>query len=131
MRWRLISLAVAVLVLAAAGGLGYAAMKRSETVRLARQLTGGDPERAAELMRNFGCAGCHSIPGVTGARGLTGPPLTDIARRVYVAGVLPNTPENMAQFIVNPRASLPNGAMPVTGIDAQGARDIAAYLYAR
>ncbi len=131
MRWRLISLITAALVLALAGGSYFYLMKRSDAERLARRLTNGDPHRAPDLMRNFGCAGCHQIPGVTGARGLTGPPLKDISRRVYVAGVLPNTPDNLVRFIVNPRGPLPNGAMPITGIDEQGARDIAAYLYAR
>ncbi|HEX6210600.1 MAG TPA: cytochrome C1, partial [Methylomirabilota bacterium] len=54
--------------------------------------TGGDPARGRAVIREFGCGACHTIPGVRGARGLVGPPLTAFARRTYVAGRLPNTP---------------------------------------
>jgi cytochrome c len=106
-------------------------VKRNETVRKATQLTGGDPARAPDLARRYGCAGCHEIPGVPGARGLTGPSLRGVARRIYVAGVLPNNPEVLVRFIVHPRAQVPRSAMPITGIDENSARDIAAFLHSQ
>ena len=93
-------------------------------------LTHGNPDRGAAAIVAHGCGGCHVIPGIAGATGRVGPELGDIARRVYVAGVLTNTPENLIAFIENPRAIDPMTAMPVTGISRQEARDAAAYLYA-
>ena len=58
-----------------------------------------------------------------------GPPLEGLRSRVFIAGVLPNTADNLINWIVQPRRWSPRSAMPETGIDADGARDIAAYLY--
>jgi cytochrome c1 len=70
-----------------------------------------------------------TIPGVSGAEGLVGPPLDRMGKRVYIAGVLRNTPDNMITWLRNPQSFVPNNAMPNMGIDHQQARDIAAYLY--
>src|SRR5919201_7113196 len=93
------------------------------------RLTGGRPARGRELIRHYGCVSCHTIPGVRGADRLVGPPLSRIASRAYIAGVLPNTPENMMLWIRNPQAVDSLTAMPNTGVTANDARDIAAYLY--
>jgi len=89
----------------------------------------GDRENGRLLLRQFGCGACHVIPGVAAADGLVGPPLTHIARRVYLAGVLPNTPETMAAFIRDPRIADPRTAMPVLGVGERHALDMVAYLY--
>jgi len=107
----------------------YAATRPSQRAALAISLTGGDPARAPDLMIRYGCAGCHTIPGVPGADGLAGPPLNSLSRRIYIGGVLRNTPENLLAWIVNPRSANPGTAMPVTGITEREARDVAAYLY--
>lgn len=95
----------------------------------AHALTGGDPAKGPGLMRTHGCAQCHTIPGVGGATGLVGPPLSGIASRVYIAGVLTNTPDNLVKWIVNPKAIDAKTAMPVVGVTEEQARHIAAYLY--
>ena len=97
----------------------------------AAALTGGNPSRGREMLRAYGCATCHTIGGVPGATGKVGPPLDGIAERSYVAGVLPNTPDNLVQWIMAPRAVDPKTAMPNLGVRAADARDIAAYLYSR
>ena len=89
----------------------------------------GDAENGKLLLRQFGCGACHSIPGVATADGLVGPPLDGIAHRVYLAGVLPNTPQAMAAFIREPQLADPRTAMPDLGIGEQHARDMTAYLY--
>ena len=89
----------------------------------------GDPLRGAQLIQRFGCGGCHIIPGVTGANGLVGPPLTKMGRRVYIAGVLRNSPSNMALWIEHPQAIVPGNAMPEMAISHADSRDITAYLY--
>jgi cytochrome c len=101
----------------------------AEAKRTAAALTGGDPDLGPGLMRQYGCQACHTIPGVPGADGLVGPPLGGIASRSYIAGVLPNTPENMMRWIVNPKGVDSLTAMPVTGVTQSDARHIAAYLY--
>lgn len=90
---------------------------------------GGDPENGRLLLRQFGCGGCHSIPGVANASGRVGPPLEGVARRVYLGGVLPNTPQNMAAFIRAPQQFDPRTAMPDMGVTPHHARDMVAYLY--
>ncbi|MEW6268254.1 MAG: c-type cytochrome [Thermodesulfobacteriota bacterium] len=97
--------------------------------RPAAPQTGGDPERGRALVRAYGCATCHLVPGVSGARGLAGPPLEGFATRVYIAGTLPNTPDNLVRWVEDPRALVPRTAMPSVGVSEDDARHIAAYLY--
>ncbi len=95
----------------------------------AMALTGADPDGGPSLMRHYGCVSCHTIPGVRGADATVGPPLTAMARRTYIAGVLPNNPANMVRWIVNPPSVDSLTAMPYLGVTAGDARTIAAYLY--
>jgi len=88
-----------------------------------------DPARGKVALQQHACTGCHLIPGVVGANSLVGPPLKGMARRVYIAGSLPNTPENLIRWIHNPQQISPGSAMPDLGVTEQDARDIAAYLY--
>jgi cytochrome c2 len=89
----------------------------------------GDLENGRLLLRQFPCGSCHAIPGVAAANGRVGPPLAGVASRAYLAGVLPNTPENMASFIRAPSAVDPLTAMPDLGVTEKHARDMVAYLY--
>ena len=97
--------------------------------REAAAITGGDPSRGPDLLRKYGCQSCHTIPGVIGANGLVGPPLAGIASRSYIAGVLPNAPDNMLRWIRDPKDVDAKTAMPNTGVTPSDARHIAAYLY--
>lgn len=89
---------------------------------------GGDPENGKLLLRQFGCGTCHDIPGVAAAKGRVGPPLAGVAGRIYLGGVLPNTPQNMAAFIRKPQRFAPRTAMPDLGVTEPHARDMVAYL---
>jgi cytochrome c2 len=93
------------------------------------QLANADSERGRTAIRKYGCGTCHNIPGVSGAAGMVGPPLGQIAQRVYIAGVLPNEPDNMIRWLENPPGVDPKTAMPYMGVTPRDARDIAAYLY--
>lgn len=95
----------------------------------AAAITGGDPQRGAANIGKYGCGSCHTIAGINGAYGLVGPPLTGIGSRMYVAGVLPNTPENISHWIEDPKSVDQKTAMPKLGVSTQEATDIAAYLY--
>ncbi len=111
------------LLLAATSGCSHEAYKSASA------MTGGDPERGSQTIARYGCNACHTIPGIPGTRGLVGPPLTQIARRVYLAGRLPNTPGNMLKWIQHPQQIEPGTVMPEMGVGDRDARDIAAYLY--
>jgi len=97
--------------------------------RQAAAMTGGEPVRGKVLVRKYGCESCHTIPGVSGADGTIGPPLDGIAKRAYLAGRLPNEPQNLIRWIRDPQAIEPGSAMPQMGIGEQDGRDIAAFLY--
>lgn len=97
---------------------------------IARELTGGNPDNAAELATRYGCSGCHTIPGLPGADGQVAPSLAGLRHRVFIGGVLRNNAGNLVNWIVAPQKVSPKSAMPPTGISEREARDIAAYLYA-
>ena len=126
-----IALGLLVAAVAAASAAGLVFSSRSEDARVARAVTGGDPDRAPAILRRYGCSGCHTIPGIPGADGQVGGSLADIRGRVYVGGVANNTSENLIGWIVAPQRFSPASAMPQTGITEAEARDVAAYLYAR
>lgn len=92
-------------------------------------LPGGNAARGAQTITAMGCGACHHIPGITGADGKVGPPLDDIAERGMIAGEIPNSPENMMRWVLDPQAIEPGTAMPNLHLDDQEARDIVAYLY--
>jgi cytochrome c len=118
-------------VLVAVGG-GFVANQMEAKQRLearARALTGGDPEAGQAALMRRPCKACHEIPGIAGAKGKAGPPLTGFSGRAYIGGRLENTPDNLVNWIVDPHATDPQTAMPATGVGAREARDIAAYLY--
>lgn len=92
-------------------------------------VAGGDPTRGSNALRAYGCGACHVIPGVVGAQGQVGPPLTQWALRAYIAGNLPNIPPNLVRWIRDPQAIEPGTAMPSLGVSEAEARDMAAYLY--
>lgn len=100
-----------------------------DAAKEASRWTGGEPSRGKATIRKFGCASCHTIPGVPGADGLVGPPLDRIASRGYIAGHLTNTPANMMRFLAHPHGTDPRTSMPEMGIPDRDVRDIAAYLY--
>jgi cytochrome c len=89
----------------------------------------GNPEQGPQAIQTYGCGACHTIRGVVGAMGKVGPDLTGVASRSYLAGTLPNTPDNLVNWIEHPQSVLPGNDMPDTGITDAAARDIAAYLY--
>ena len=79
-------------------------------------LTGGNPDVGRDLAKRYGCAGRHTIPGVPGAQGKVGPSLEGLAARVYIGGVVTNSPEALIRWIEDPKSIDAKTAMPVTGI---------------
>lgn len=125
--WKALAAAGLAVALILPSGCGKSA---SEDIRKkAAAMTGGEPSRGPDIIRRYGCATCHAIPGVEGARGQVGPSLEGIASRTYLAGKLPNQPENMIKWIREPQEVSPGTAMPQLGVTEQDGKDIAAYLY--
>jgi cytochrome c len=93
------------------------------------EVPGGNPSQGVAAIERFGCGSCHTIPGVRGADGKVGPPLTDWSERGYIAGQLPNNAANLIRWIMDPQGVEPGTAMPDLGVTEEQARDIAAYLF--
>ena len=95
----------------------------------ASRVVGGDPERGRLLVHQYQCAACHFIPEVQGPNGDAGPSLQYMGRLSYIAGSIPNQPENMIRFLQNPPAVKPGTLMPALGITDDEARHMAAFMY--
>jgi cytochrome c2 len=95
----------------------------------AEQMTHGNADRGEAAVSRYGCGGCHSISGASGAKGQVGPPLSEIAAHSEIAGKLANVPDNMILWLRHPQDIVPGNGMPDQGIGDADARDIAAYLY--
>jgi cytochrome c len=93
------------------------------------RVPGGEAERGRVAIQRYGCAACHTIPGITGQSANVGPPLSHMAERAYVAGLLPNTPQQLMRWLRNPPEVDPRTAMPNLGVSDAEAADIATYLY--
>lgn len=107
----------------------YAAMMPAPLAEEEPQLGGEpDPERGKRALEQYACVACHEIPGMVGPEARLGPSLHGIGARGTIGGVLANTPENMAQWIANPKRFAPGTAMPALGVSARDARDMAAHL---
>ena len=84
------------------------------------------------LFKTKGCANCHAIDGY--AMGQGAPDLTNFGLRTSLAaGVLDNTPENLAAWLRNPQAVKPGNYMPTLWAADDPERDtqiaaITAYL---
>ena len=103
-------------------------LERHANLQKASAMTGGDPSRGVAAMRRLGCLSCHDVPGIAGAAGRVGPPLAHMGARTYIAGVMPNTAENLILWIRWPQGILPKSGMPDMGASEAESRDIAAYL---
>jgi cytochrome c2 len=91
-------------------------------------LPGADPDHGKELIVRYGCGSCHTIGGIDTADGKVGPELTNYQGERYIAGNLPNTPENTSRWIQDPQRFEPGTIMPDLGVTPEEAADIAAYL---
>lgn len=91
-------------------------------------VAGGDAVRGKLLLAQYQCGACHAIPGVAAARGTLAPSLDQFGRRSYIAGQIPNAPQALVRFIVDPPGMKPGTTMPALGVSAADARHMAAYL---
>jgi cytochrome c2 len=122
----LIRIALAVITCAALAGCDL-----SESARSIQKVPGGDAARGRAIVvrGNYGCTACHAVPGVELPRGIAGPPLEGMADRAFIAGQLPNKPDVLVSFLMNPPRLVPNTGMPDVRLNLDQARDVAAFLY--
>ena len=89
----------------------------------------GNAVRGKQLVEQYGCNVCHTVPGIEGAQGSLGPSLAGVAVRKKISNdTVVNTPENLAKYVENPPALNPDSTMPALGIPTAEAKDIAAFL---
>lgn len=122
---RLVTLIIVTVGAVSLAACGWVSQAREPVI----EVPGGDPDLGEQLLFEYGCVSCHTIPGVPGADTYVGPPLTAWAERAYIAGVLPNEPDNLIAWIVSPQAIQPDSAMPTIGVSPEEATHMAAYLY--
>lgn len=108
-------------------GLAACSDTQDQSARLA--IAGGEPEQGHALIQAYGCGTCHTIENVRGARGKVGPRLEEYAQQHLLAGFLPNTPQNLIAWLMDPVALKPTTGMPAQGLTEAEARHIASYLY--
>jgi cytochrome c1 len=87
-----------------------------------------EADRGRQVIAEYKCGSCHTIPGIHGANGVFGPPLNYFGRRSYIAGNFPNSAGNLVEWIMDAPAMKPKTAMPDLGVPQLEARDAAAYL---
>lgn len=92
-------------------------------------VSGGTAATGKKLIVQYQCGSCHYIPGIAGAKGLTGPSLENFGKRAYIAGTAPNFPDPLINWIMDPQSIKPGTAMPGLVPSTNEARHIAAYLY--
>jgi len=94
-----------------------------------RNVSDRDMEAGRQLIASYGCGACHTIPGIAGADGMAAPPLNRFYERSYISGEVPNTWDNLIEYIQHPQEIEPGTVMPDLGVTEAEAREIAAYLY--
>lgn len=82
-----------------------------------------------DLIISKGCGSCHSLEAIPAAKGKVGPPLDNIDQRIYIGGVLPNSQENLAKFLMKPEHFHPETAMPQPELTWQEAQYLSRYLW--
>jgi len=87
-------------------------------------------EKGEDLIATSGCAGCHTISGITAAVGKVGPNLSHVGSRTTIAaGIMPNTDDNLARWLRNPQEVKPGSGMPVLNLRPQDVDTLVDYLH--
>lgn len=80
------------------------------------------------MFRQYACDNCHIIGGMVGPKTHVGPSLEKWRERKYIAGVLPNTHENLVRWIVAPQDVSAHTMMPDLDVLEVHAQYMARYL---
>ena len=85
-------------------------------------------EQAQITLRQYACDTCHIIGDMVGPYTHVGPSLENWHRRKFIAGVLPNTPDNLVRWIMDPQEVSAHTLMPDLNVTEPHARTMARYL---
>jgi cytochrome c len=103
----------------------WAACSRDDTGRAPRD----EVAEGRAIIITKECGACHVIPNVPAAWGRVGPTLAGFRGRVYLAGRIPNTPDELERWLLDPPRLVPGTAMPNLNLAEHEVRAVAAYLY--
>jgi cytochrome c oxidase subunit II len=96
--------------------------------RPAPAITTAAAAQGANIFEQRTCVNCHAIGG-TAAAARIAPDLTHLASRETIgAGVLPNTPANLAAWLADPQAIKPGSHMPNLHLSGTEVRALVAYM---
>ncbi|MFY9688383.1 MAG: cytochrome c oxidase subunit II [Candidatus Acidiferrales bacterium] len=85
-------------------------------------------DEGRRIFESTGCINCHTVRG-TVANGRFGPDLTHLMSRDTIAsGVIPNTPENLRNWIQNPDSIKEGSLMPAMKLSDEELDALVAYL---
>jgi cytochrome c oxidase subunit 2 len=88
----------------------------------------GETALSGKLIFQTHCAVCHTIRGVDPA-GIAGPDLSHLMTRATIAaGLLTNTPENLARWIRDPESQKPGAHMPAQALTRTELMAVTSYL---
>ncbi len=91
-------------------------------------LPSDDRQRGRQVFVEAKCNNCHVI-GQSVALGKRGPDLTHLgARHTLAAGLMPNSADNLAAWIIDPQHLKPGSLMPATRLNADDLQDLVEYL---
>jgi cytochrome c oxidase subunit 2 len=85
-------------------------------------------EAGHRVFESTGCIDCHSVRG-TVANGRFGPDLTHLmSRDTLASGIVPNTPDNLRQWIKDPDSMKEGSLMPAMKLDDNDLDSLIVYL---
>lgn len=88
----------------------------------------GAAQQGAAVFAQRTCISCHAVRG-TDANAQVAPDLTHFGSRATIAaGVLDNTPENLARWLADPQAVKPGNLMPNLKLSSDEVQQLVAYL---
>ena len=106
----------------------YTAWAAKEQQPAPNPVEGSLEKEGQQAFLGSSCVYCHTIRG-TNASGNLGPDLTHLASRQTIgAGTLPNTPGNLAGWIINSQSVKPGNRMPPMDLSPDQLQALLAYL---
>lgn len=79
-------------------------------------------------LQQYNCTSCHYIDGIPSASHYVGPPLSNMVKRSFIAGILPTTRENLIRWIIEPQKFKAQTTMPDLGVSREHAEIMVDYL---
>ena len=100
---------------------------RDQQEKAAIPAKGGAAEEGLGLFDSKGCAGCHTVAGVS--QGRVGPNLTHVySRTTFAGGIFHMSPNNLAIWLRNPPEEKPGSKMPNLKLKEDEIAKLVAYL---